>query len=184
MCDSTSEIIRRTVEYMANFLEQPHPVFGGLPVCPFTRQARLNDQILYKVDSFDFNLSLNYNSPLLESIEEFNAGESYEVLLVLHPDPRAMTPEETREFVRRLNSMIFSRGLIAFGGHPDDSFNIRGVYTRRLPYITLTVQAEHLLAQASDRLLPQYYQNWTPENLKDVGFPRSHSPGSNRSNPC
>ncbi|MEB3280742.1 MAG: hypothetical protein VKK42_17655 [Lyngbya sp.] len=55
MCDSNSEIIQRTIEYMMDFLEQPHPVFGGLPVCPFTRKARLTNQILYKVDDFDVN---------------------------------------------------------------------------------------------------------------------------------
>jgi len=39
----------------------------------------------------------------------------------------------------------------------------------------LTIQAQYLLTQASDTLLKtKYYHNWTPENLKNVGFPRSH----------
>ncbi|EAW33856.1 hypothetical protein [Lyngbya sp. PCC 8106] len=175
MCDSSSEIIQRTIEYMTDFLEQPHPIFGGLPVCPFTRKARLSNQILYKVDHFDINSSLNLDSTLIQSIQEFHQNQHDEVLLVLHPDSQALTPEQTQEFINCLNPIISSWGLVAFGGHPDESFNIQGVYTRRLPYINLTIQAQCLLTQASETLLKtKYYQNWTPENLKNVGFPRSH----------
>ena len=175
MCDSNSEIIQRTIEYMTDFLEQPHPIFGGLPVCPFTRKARLSNQILYKVDHFDINSSLNLDSTLIQSIQEFHQNQHDEVLLVLHPDPQALTPEQTQEFINCLNPIISSWGLVAFGGHPDESFNIQGIYTRRLPYINLTIQAQCLLTQASETLLKtKYYQNWTPENLKNVGFPRSH----------
>ena len=175
MCDSSDKIIERTIEYMRNFLEQPHPVFGGLPVCPFTRKARLNNQIIYKVDDFDVNYSLNCDSSLIQTIQAFNQSQKYEVLLILHPDPQAMTSQQTQEFVKGLNSIISSWGLIAFGGHPDESFNIQGIYTRRLPYINLTVQAQHLLTKATETLLQtKYYHNWTSENLKDVGFPRSH----------
>ncbi|ERT04324.1 hypothetical protein M595_5723 [Lyngbya aestuarii BL J] len=175
MCSSNSDIIQRTIEYMTNFLEQPHPVFGGLPVCPYTRKARLSNQILYKVDHFGVNYSLNSDSTLIQSIQDFHQSQHYEVLLILHPNPQAMTPEQTQEFIHCLNPMISAWGLIAFGGHPDESFNIQGVYTRRLPYINLTIQAQYLLTQASDTLLKtKYYHNWTPENLKNVGFPRSH----------
>lgn len=174
MCDSDSLIIQRTIEYMIDFLEQPHPVFGGLPVCPYARKARLSHQILYKVDRFDVNSSLDFDSPLIQRIQEFHQSQHHEVLLVLHPDPKAMTPEQIQQFMNRLNPIIASWGLIAFGGHPDESFNIQGVYTRRLPYINFTVQAQHQLARVSETLLQtQYYHNWTPENLKNVGFPRS-----------
>ncbi|WP_413167163.1 hypothetical protein ACL6C3_10745 [Capilliphycus salinus ALCB114379] len=173
MCNFSDKIIEQTIEYMMDFLEQPHPVFGGLPVCPYTRKARLSNKILYKVDDFYMNSSLNFDSNFIQTIQEFSQSQKYEVLLVLHPEPQAMTPEQTQEFVKGLNSIISAWGLIAFGGHPDESFNIQGVYTRRLPYINLTVQAEDLLTKASDTLLQtKYYHNWTPENLKDVGFPR------------
>lgn len=173
MCDSHSEIIQRTIEYMMDFLEQPHPIFCGLPVYPFTRKARLSNQILYKVDRFDVNSSLNFYSSFIQTIQEFNQSQQYEVLLVLHPDPQALTPEQTQQFINRLNPIISSWGLIAFGGHPDEFFNIQGVYTRRLPYINLTVQAQDLLKNATETLLQtKYYHNWTSENLKDIGFPR------------
>ncbi|MFY7802386.1 MAG: hypothetical protein ACOVQ7_03070 [Limnoraphis robusta] len=173
MCDSSDKIIQRTIEYMMDFLEQPHPIFGGLPVFPFTRKARLSNQILYKVDRFDVNSSLNFDSSFIQTIQEFNQSQQYEVLLVLHPEQEALTPEQTQQFINRLNPIISSWGLIAFGGHPDEFFNIQGVYTRRLPYINLTVQAQDLLTNATETLLQtKYYHNWTSENLKDIGFPR------------
>ena len=36
--ESEAEIIARMVEYMKEFLEKPHQVFHGLPICPFAQK--------------------------------------------------------------------------------------------------------------------------------------------------
>ena len=155
-------------------MEQPHPVFGGLPICPFARKARLDGDILYKVDRFQLNTDLNLDSPIMRMIAEFCQEERYKVLLVVHPDPQAMTPEEMECFVSYLNRKIAATGLVAFGGHPSDGFNVQGVRTRQEPYLNFTVQTTQLLAEASDSLSKtNYYDNWTLENLKYVGLPRA-----------
>ena len=68
---SDSEVIDTMIKYMREFLEQPHPVFGGLPICPFARKARLDGDILYKVDRFQLNTDLNLESPTMRMIAEF-----------------------------------------------------------------------------------------------------------------
>ncbi len=167
------KVIHLMVEYMKEFLERPHPVFAYMPICPFARKARLEERILYKVDRFCEQADLGSNSPLMRMIEEFRQEESYEVLLVIHPEPQAMTPVAMQHFIDRLNEKISADGLLAFSGHPNDDFNVQGVYTRQEPYLNFTVQTKQLVKDSSDLLLKtSYYKNWTPENLRYVGIPR------------
>lgn len=51
------------------------------------------------------------------------------------------------------NEKITAAGLIAFGGHPDQDFQIQGIYTRQEPYLNFTVQFQQPLKDASDLLL-------------------------------
>ena len=171
--DSDSEVIEIMVEYMKDFLEKPHVVFWGLPVCPFARKARLESRILYKVYRFFTHSDLSPNSAVMKMISEFRQEERYEVLLVLHPQKQAMTQLQMQQFIDSLNEQISGLGLVAFGGHPNQDFNIQGVYTRKEPYLNFTVQSKQLLKDASDSLLKtNYYDNWTPESLRYVGIPR------------
>jgi hypothetical protein len=168
--DTETEVIHCMVEYMKEFLEKPHQVFRGLPICPFARKARLENRIFYKV----YRFSTVPDDQVVELIKEFCQDERYEVLLVLHPDAETLTPFQVQEFVTTLNHQIAPLGLIAFGGHPGQEFNIQGICTRQEPFLNFTVQFQQRLQDASDLLLKttDYYQNWTAENLRDVGIPR------------
>lgn len=170
--DFEAQAIHLMVEYMKEFLEKPHPVFGDMPVCPFARKARLENRILYKVVPFCIHADFNPNSLVMKMIHEF-CQERYEVLLVIHPEKQAMTKCQMDEFIDQLNKKISDAGLIAFGGHCDDDFNVQGIYTRKEPFLNFTVQSKQLIKQASDSLLKtDYYKNWTPDNLSYVGIPR------------
>ncbi len=167
------EVIDRMIEYMQNHLEKPHPVFGGLPICPFARAARLQNKICFQVYPFSLNTDLNVDAPFLRTIRAFGQTNQYEALMVLHPDQQAMTLDELQQFVDTLNEAIAPDGLLAFGGHPNEPFNIQGVYTRHEPFINFTVQTSQTIKEASDFLLKtRYYENWSAESMKQVGFPR------------
>ncbi|QLE42757.1 hypothetical protein FD723_21505 [Nostoc sp. C052] len=173
MINSDLEIINSMVEYMHNFLEKPHRAFGNMPICPFVEKARLQNNILYHIYRFSPNYDLNLNSHLIKLIDDFRTSISYEVMLIIHPDQQAMTLNESQHFVKHLNEIISGTGLTAFAGNSDDKFNIQGVYTRQAPYIHLTIQTDKSIKIASELLLKtRYYQNWSAENLKYVGFPR------------
>jgi hypothetical protein len=168
------EVISCMVEYMQTHLEKPHPVFGGMPICPFARKARLENKISFQVYPFSSIEDLNQESPLLKALKEFGQSDQYEALLVIHPDKQAMTLVELRQFVDHLNDAIALTGLLAFGGHPQETFNIQSVYTRREPYINFTVQTYATVKAASDLLLKtHYYEHWSAETMKQVGFPRA-----------
>ena len=161
------------IDYLQNVIEQPSPVFGGLPICPFSRQARIHHRILYKL--FPFSASdLDPQSELFQVIQDFGHRSEYDLMLVIHPNPQALTLEEMHDFTARLNELLQPFELISFDGHPLDPFNIQGVYTRKAPYIHFTVQTMQKVKQASDALLKTaYYSHWTQESLKLVGMPRN-----------
>jgi hypothetical protein len=167
-CDDA--IITQMIHYLETVLEKPHPVFGGLPICPFSKKARLQNKILYKVLNLSF-AELQPNSVLLKAIQEFQTSECYDVLLFICPNVDFLSVDQVRSLVKTLNEMIASMKLAAFGGHPLDTFNIQGIYTRREPFINITIQGIELLNAASQQLKKtNYYHNWSPENLQEIGF--------------
>jgi hypothetical protein len=53
------DLIDAVVKWSENFIEQPHEIFGGLPVCPFARAARLKETIRFEVRPFDLDDTLD-----------------------------------------------------------------------------------------------------------------------------
>jgi len=159
-------------QYLSETLEQPHPAFGNLPICPFAKQARLKGQIRFFVYAFSSN-DLDASSPLLNEVEQFLHLQQHQVLFIIHPDRQGIKFDQLLNFVTQLNQQLQSFRLTAFGGHPDDLFNIQGINTRQEPYPNLTIQSVEKLKQASDSLKnTRYYDNWTPDMLESVGYPR------------
>lgn len=168
-----SEVIRTMIEHIQTFLEKANPIFSGLPVCPFAKKARLENKILYQVYPFSAQASLNTDPAFARLISEFAAQNRHEVLLIIHPDPLAITAEQTRQLVKNLAQELSEKQLVAFGGHPDDNFNIQGLHTRREPYPNLTIQSEQLVRERSQLLSKtSYYANWSTENLSQIGLPK------------
>jgi len=173
----TEHVIAAMTQYLQDVLEQPHPVFGGMPICPFAKHARLENKIDFQVYRFQ-SKDLEPASPLIQKIQHFAQQQcaqtpAHDVLFVIHPDQQAMSCLALKEFVEHLNRPLQTLQLTAFGGHPEDDFNIQGVLTRREPYINLTIQAIAKLKRASASLATtHYYDHWTPEALQAVGYPR------------
>lgn len=164
-----TNVIATMVQYLETVLEQPHPVFGGLPICPFSKKARLQNKIFYKVLALTM-AHLQAGSELRQTIASFQESNQHDVLLFISPD-ETLTVKQVQAFVEQLNATLEPLGLTAFGGHPQDDFHVQGVYTRQEPYINLTVQSLTVLQTASAQLAKtSYYQHWSAENLQQVGF--------------
>lgn len=167
-----SEIVDRMIDYLKLVLETSNPVFSGMPICPFSRQARLANKIFYYVYPFS-SIDLKVDSVLIHEIKRFASQSNYDLMLVIHPDLHTLTLQETHNFVQALNQQLATFNILAFDGHPEDDFNIQGVFTRKAPYIHLTIQMMQKVKEASDQLLKTaYYDNWQPEHLQYVGMPR------------
>jgi hypothetical protein len=173
MNESDTEIIESTLRWMTQFVELPPSVFGDLPVCPFTKKARLANQILFKVERFSTLTEFDRDSAIMQSIHEFYNSD-FEIMLVINPEKTAISAPQTQELIEKLNNNISELGLVAFHVHPDEDFNIDGLHTRRAPYPGFTVQVNSQLKPASEALLKtEYYKDWTAQQLTDFGIPRT-----------
>jgi len=147
-------IIAKTIQHIIDFVEKPHPVFGGMPVCPFAKKARLGNKIRFEVLAFETVEDL---IPLVSSFTR-----EHELMQVLHPGKIECC--KLYDLAGELNESITKNGLQVFCGHPEDTFNIAGVYTRREPYPTLQVIWQDVAKAAEDKLSERYYKNWQPWN--------------------
>jgi hypothetical protein len=175
--DRQSQIIDAVVRWSQEFIEQPHEIFGGLPVCPFARAARLKQAIRFEVRPFALDDPLEPRGELLTLVGEFAAQArdgDLETLFVIHPDPQPLP--SLLDFVARLNARMLAselREFQAFEAHPESRFQVGGVYTRRSPYPSVQVLSRKLLKKGSDSLLAStYYARFSPEMLRAVGMPR------------
>jgi hypothetical protein len=172
------DIVDAVVRWSEEFIEQPHEIFGGLPVCPFARAARLKQTIRVEVRHFDLDDTLEPDGELMSLVREFaqdaTAGH-LETLFVIHPDSRENLPA-LLAFVARLNARMSESELSefqAFEAHPESDFRVGSLYTRRSPYPSFQVLSRALLKKASDSLLDSpYYSRFSPEMLRAVGMPR------------
>jgi hypothetical protein len=172
------DVIDAVVKWSEGLIEQPHDTFGGLPVCPFARAARLRQTIRFEVRRFAFDDPLEPTGDIVMLIREFaeeaSAGR-LETLFVIHPDPR-QDLSELLGFVARLNARMAEgqlKGLQAFEAHPESQFRVGSLYTRRSPYPSFQVLSRALLKKSSDSLRDSpYYSRFSPEMLRAVGMPR------------
>ena len=177
---SPQAVVDEVLRWSERVIEIPHPVFSGLPVCPFARAARLRGSIRFEVVAFDVAAPLEPDGTLLRLVGDFarkEAAGAPETLFVVHPDRRAMAPEALERFVAclngRLQSMEGLHDLVAFEAHPDSTFQVGGVFTRRGPYPSFQVLSRARLKATSDTLQGSgYYSRFTPEMLRAVGMPR------------
>jgi hypothetical protein len=173
-------VVAEVLRWSEQFIESPHPVFGGLPVCPFARAARLRQRIRFEVRAFSSNDPLAIDGPLVRLIAAFareEAAGAHETLFVVHPERAAMTSEALEGFVQRLDARLQAidglAGLRVFEAHPDSAFEIGGIHTRRGPYPSFQVLSQARLKATSDTLRTAgYYAQFSPDMLRAVGMPR------------
>lgn len=175
---SAACVIDAVMKWSEDFIEEPHEIFGGLPVCPFARAARLKKAIRFEVRPFALDDPLEEGGELLSLVGEFARQEEsgeVETLFVIHPDT-AQPLQDLESFVQRLNARLAGgclRGFQAFEAHPRSNFRVGEVYTRRSPYPSFQVLGRARLKGASDSLQSSdYYRRFTPDMLRAVGMPR------------
>src|SRR5262245_37511191 len=99
-------VIAAMLRWSEEFIEQPQPVFGDLPICPFAKAARLRDTIRFEVRPFDVMDSLEDEGDMLTLIREFSQQPEFETLFVIHPKPARISVRPLETFVSRLNTRM------------------------------------------------------------------------------
>ena len=157
-----TEIVREFTQHIVDFVEQPHLKLGSLPVCPFARKARRDNRIQFEV------LKLAREG-ILALLPSFMAKPEFDIMICIHPRKCGLSFAEVQRLVEEFNETLPAMNLMALGGHPEDPFNIDGLYTRREPYPNIQLIRLDVGERAHQSIKNSgYYARWTESNLRDV----------------
>lgn len=179
--ESPDAVVAAVLQWSAAVIEQPHRIFGNLPVCPYAKAARLKNAIRFEVLPFDPDDPFRSGGEIMVLMREFLSDPTRETLFVIHPEQTALGAPELLSFVARLNARLMADEAMSclqvFEAHPQSDFRVGNVYTRRSPFPSFQALRRSLLKSASDSLLgSQYYDHFTPQMLEMVGMPRNDEP--------
>ena len=97
--------------WMKEFVEQEHPVFAGLPACPYARQARLSGRV-----RMIHMTSAEPDSNCWQHISNTNFDKTDALVLIL--DAKRWTLKYTHDVVDQLNSVFMPRDVVVLEDHP------------------------------------------------------------------
>ena len=149
-------------KWMQEFVEKEHPVFAGLPPCPYARQARLQGRV-----RMIHMTSAELDSNCWHHIERTNFDDTDALILIL--DPKRWTLKYTHDVVDQLNSVFMPRDVVVLEDHPRQREEISGVVVNNGRYILLLCQRLSTLNRFSEVLKKKgYYDQWSKKNIADV----------------
>jgi hypothetical protein len=140
-------------------------------VCPFARKARLENRIRFEVRALT-------RSAIFGLVPLFEAEPELHMVICIHPESDGISAPEVRRIVDALNETLPDVNLMALGAHPEDSFNIDGLYTRREPYPNIQLLRLDVGERAHQSIKDTgYYDRWTEDNMRDVTVEAPHQFG-------
>jgi hypothetical protein len=148
--------------WMKEFVEQEHPVFAGLPACPYARQARLSGRV-----RMIHMTSAEPDSNCWQYISNTDFDKNDALVLIL--DPKRWTLKYTHDVVDQLNSVFMPRDVVVLEDHPKQKEEINGVIVNNGRYTLLLCQRLSTLNRFSEILKKKgYYDQWSKKNIADV----------------
>ena len=156
------QAIEYITRWMTEFVEQEHPVFAGLPACPYARQARLSGRV-----RMIHMTSAEPDSNCWQHISNTNFDKNDALVLIL--DPKRWTLKYTHDVVDQLNSVFMPRDVVVLEDHPKQKEEINGVIVNNGRYTLLLCQRLSTLNRFSEILKKKgYYDQWSKKNIADV----------------
>jgi hypothetical protein len=153
--ESDDRIIQQFNEHISETVEASHEVFGGLPVCPFARTARLDGKITYIIVK-DLNI---FSKTIFEHVERWSETQSQVLILIC---PYGEYTYQYVDFVASVLTEYYREEYEFFAGYPESEYRFQGVLTRRDAYANLQCNRAADLAEAREILLrSKYYDERT-----------------------
>ena len=146
------------LNWIIEFVEQPHPALNGWPLCPHARRARTDGQL-------DIRPGVSDPYTDLRSVE---LGRFSVVIFVY--DPAEFTANEFEQQIRAVNAaFLVPRDLLALADHPDTLETINGVSMNQGRWAMAFVQSLSQLDAVAKNLADRgYYQDWPDDYLQGL----------------
>jgi hypothetical protein len=136
------DILQKIISHNINFVEKPHPKFNNLPVCPFAKKARGDNQIQYEL----CDLNITY---MLEQIEAWRSTGKQVLTLVI---PNKEMPLSDYLLYFELLKATLPIDLVVFDGHPQSTYSSHSVFTRQEPYPSFQIMTLNEIDKAQQVL--------------------------------
>lgn len=146
------------IDWVINFVEQPHPALNDWPPCPYARKARISDR---------FDVLPGQVDPYTDLADVDLTGK--DVVAYVY-DPVEILPDQFNDQIDRANKeFLVDKDILAMGDHPLDPEIVNGVKFNQGSYAIVFVQP---LAQLNyhARLIAdkKYYDNWPETYLQEL----------------
>lgn len=152
-------------KWILDYLDQPQSLLNNLPICPFAKNALLNEKILF-MKSIDYVTDIEF----LFS----NWDKKYEVVVVVIPYTVIAT--DLIQAMKDLNSKWLTSGYCCLEDHLDIPEDFHGIKFNNGKYNIIICQETNKLNEASEYLKEKgYYKNWSKKMYEDVVSWRSMS---------
>jgi len=165
---SIARVRRHLHHWIETFLSVPHPNFGGLPPCPFSRKAWNENRVAIAPFTCD-----NLENTAIAVAERW--GDDLDVFILADSDT-VSDPQHLDRRVRDLNQILAPFDLVALADCPrNPATTLSHTDTGNRRYTLVLLQKLSHLQAASDRLREtDYYNNWSEADFENIVNWRSH----------
>ncbi|MEB3882624.1 hypothetical protein [Lyngbya sp. CCY1209] len=171
---SIARVRRHLHHWIETFLSVPHPNFGGLPPCPFSRKAWSENRVAIRDSApiAPFNCD-NLENTAIVAAERW--GDDLDVFILVAPTDVA-DPQHLDRRIRDLNQILATFDLVALADCPrNPATTLSHTDTSNGRYTLVLIQKLSHLQTASDRLREtDYYKNWSEADFENIVNWRSH----------
>jgi hypothetical protein len=146
-------IVKQAIEqWIANFVEVPHPSLGGWAPCPYARKARLDR---------DFEVRLGL-APIHDLTQVSRKGLEGKSVIIFAYDPKDVPYTELSYAIDvRNREFLVPNNLLALEDHPDDPEVVNGVVMNNGTYALALVQSLSDLNEKAQLVAKKgFYDTW------------------------
>lgn len=157
------DIKEKLITWLKDFVEKPTPALNGWPVCPYARQARINNKI--EIVFADPVLAGDLKATVEQSLPSLADRD----VVVICFDHTVVNAAQLATDVVTWNQDLMPRNYVILEDHPDIPEILNGL-TMNFGVCGLLVVSElNKLNDAADQIRAKgYYDTWPQENIDDV----------------
>ena len=167
-------MISKVIKWMEVFVEKPNKDFGGLPACPFAKEARKKNKINF--------VEFRNDRPDLE-IEDYIYNMNFnkhDVTVIIFEKDR-WTAKETFKIARKLEDIAKKNGILLGEDHPNMIETVGNSMINNGEYIIFFLQNLKQVEEAAEKLRKtSYYDIWKKNNPYNINNPDNYNERHNQ----
>jgi hypothetical protein len=159
-----SEMIKKTIDWIENYLEPPHPNFGDMPICPFIQAEKSTTFVAVWYPD---------ETKLTDLIDEYLLSGNSSALFICAESKdfqwrRVKSGPFQKELQKKLFKIKMDQRVHIFS--PFEYRTLAGINSRKgIPYVLLNISSASKFNEAHRSLWKtDYFKNWSDEERRKI----------------